>query len=237
MEKSSRLADGKDISEEAAEQYRYNMLAEVASLPNQDQIELTDDALDTNFWPEMNAAGFYTGSHHVNMKTCPTLRDYLDALKNPKSSMATVPDVEIYYFVSLRFGFRPTVSPNANLLGTAMQRDEAYSDKGLDVSFIDDLVGEHFGKKLDFSAIGLRKPTIEKFGEAGIVTVGDFIMKAPVEKMHKRYGMSIAPLRRVAEFIEREYGLNRTKLKTHVPLRETLKIRYAVMLAAQDETE
>lgn len=225
------------ISASEAEQYRHDMLSEVVSLPTQSEVTLTDEMLDTDFWPDLEAANFINYSHYATKKACPTLREYLETLSAPAGVMTSTSDIELYYFVSLRFGFRPTVAASANLLGAAMKRDEVYSDQGLDVSEVDELVQTHFGTALNYEEIGLRASSIDAFKEAGIRTVGDFVMHASIERMKKRFGMSPAPLKRVADFIEREYGINRNALKSHPAMRETLKIRYAVIRAAQAETE
>ena len=226
------FARGVNIVEEEAEQYRYNMLAEIAALPSQDDIELTDEMLDTELWKGISARSGY----EIKRAFQPTLRDYLQSVNGAdREFLVGVPAMEMYNYVCLQFGFRPNV--NIGLQRFMRNRGEEYRDRGLDIAYIDQMVNQHFLTELDFEEIGLQAATIEKFRQAEISTVGDFVLKGSTNYMQKFFGIHTATLKKVAEFINNEYGVNRRDLKTHPILRESLFTRYAVMKGSQSTTE
>ncbi len=234
--KSGRLTYGGGIVEEEAEQYRHDMLAEIASLPSQDEIELTDEMLDTRLWEGLDQVSAHSSYEITKAGFQPILRDYLRNISgSDRNFYVGVPAMEMFNYVCLTFRFRPKI--NKGLERFMQQKAWSYEDRGLDVSNINQLVDEHFLKKIDYEGIGLQKATIEKFRQAGIVTVGDFILNASTNHMHKFHKMSPTTLQRVAEHIEKEFGINRRDIKAHPILRESVFTRYAVLKSTQSTTE
>ena len=219
-----------DITGTEAEQYRHDMLQKIASLPSQDEFDLSEVS-ERNLWDDMYKAGFIDKVTSIHLYyRLPTLGD---VIKEPRDYandeyFGDSAGLAVYNFICARYGFRPNVTPDSRLPILEQSHALRFKDHGLDVSEIDEKLDNCMMKPIEYENTRLRKVTIRKFQEAEIVTVGDFLTKASQSKM-KSFEIGPESLRHIRNWVKENYDVDKTSLTAHPWLFETVRVRYSIL--------
>ena len=213
-----------------AKQYRHNLLQQIASLPAQSEFDLSAVA-GRNVWHDMWKAGLMDKveavAYYYKFPTLGNLvevpRDYFSEPEFYRSH-----GLQIYQFICARYGFRPNLTADSELIVAEQNQVHQFKDQGLDVSEIDEKLGRCRLAPIRYRETRLQNSTIKKFQEAGIVTVGDYLTKASIDKM-REFEISPGSLRVVRDWVKENYDVDKPSLTAAHWMHEAVKIRYSIL--------
>lgn len=227
------------VTPEHGQQLRRNMLDSINNLPSQDEIDFSKFA-DRDVFADVYGADWIAeayrddrpsyNSEHQEIKVLHSKYPTLKALLNETEDWAQIfrkwNHIDFYNRLCLTYGFHPDIPDTAFNPVEAQIENSREPNPGIDVQELDEILTSTLDLPVPFEEIGLAAKTIEKFKEAKIETVYDFIFSN--HRRFKAYGIGLGSVRNVKVYLREKYGIDRESIAKNNVQREAIGTKYFI---------